>query len=296
MLRKILAIIGVALTLAGTAAAQVVPSVSASDTVWTVELTDGSTLYGRVVAVEDERLTIVTEAGVEVAVPRTGIRSMSPLRGMIRDGEVWIADSNTTRLFFGPTGRMMRRGDGYIAAFELFLPFISYSLTDRFTIAGGTPPLPGVIGRLFYVAPKLGLYEGPGSAIALGVLAFFSTYDDFESAGIGFVVGTWGSEDDAFTAGIGWPFVTGDMANLPVGMVGIETRTSRRTKFVSENYLIAVDEFDGSAIANVVLSGGARFIGDRLSADLGLGVFVNGDGPTCCLPLVNFVYHLRGRR
>ncbi|HUE97100.1 MAG TPA: hypothetical protein VMN39_10590 [Longimicrobiaceae bacterium] len=280
---------------------QVPATVAVSDTVWTVQLADGSTLYGRVVEAGEDRLTLVSEGGVRVELARAQIRSMAPIRGTIRDGVVWPADPNTTRLFFGPTGRMMPAGEGYVAAFELFLPFVSYSLTDWFTIAGGTPLVPEIIGEIVYVAPKVGIYQRPDLAVSAGVLAFFSRWDDFESAGILFGVGTWGESDRSLTFGTGWPFARGDLASRPVFMGGGETRLTRRTKLVSENYLITYEETVGPGgqtrtQAGGMVSGGIRFIGDRLSADLGLGLGFDGSDTACCMPLVNFVYHFGGAR
>ena len=62
-----------------------------------------------------------------------------------------------------------------------------------------------------------------------------------------------------------------------------ETRVGRRTKFITENYLLPNGD--------VLLSFGPRFFGERLSADLGLLLpFVNGSLEVA-LPLVNFVWN-----
>lgn len=275
------------------ARAQVPADVVASDTLWQVQLADGSTLFGRVVQADGQGITLVSEAGVRVELTRAQVRTMSRVRGTVRDGSVWIEDPNTTRLFFGPTGRMMRAGEGYVAAFELFLPFLSYSLTDWFTMAGGTPLVPDALGEVLYIAPKLGLYQGDQLALGAGVLAFFSTDNDFDSAGIAYGVGTWGSPDQAITFGAGWPFAGSDLESRPVFMGGGEARLTRRTKFVSENYLFTL--VNGGNNAGMV-SGGIRFIGERLSADLGVGFGFDGSDGICCIPLVNFVYNLGRER
>ena len=59
-------------------------------------------------------------------------------------------------------------------------------------------------------------------------------------------------------------------------------RAGRRTKFVTENYFLPGEN-------GIVLSGGFRFIGERLSTDVGLAGFA-GDGGACCAPIVNFSY------
>ena len=64
-------------------------------------------------------------------------------------------------------------------------------------------------------------------------------------------------------------------------VAGFETRVSRRIKLVSENWA-----FPGGV---GFISLGPRFMGDRLSADLGVALGL-GDGESVVFPLVNFVY------
>jgi hypothetical protein len=59
-------------------------------------------------------------------------------------------------------------------------------------------------------------------------------------------------------------------------------------KFISENWLA----FNDGSVDGIV-SGGIRFIGPRLSSDLGFGTAIGGGG--CCIPLVNFVYSFGNR-
>ena len=95
---------------------------------------------------------------------------------------------------------------------------------------------------------------------AVGVLHVFDTSDG-DSAGIGYGVGTFGSSDNAITAGAGIAYA-GDSRG-GIAMLGGERRVRRNLKLITENYIWQ----DGDGI----LSGGVRFIGERLSADLGAG-------------------------
>jgi len=294
-------------------AAQVPRAIEVSDTLQEIRLQDGSTLYGRVVAVDAERITVETTGGVRVDLERAQIRFVRPVQGRVRAGEVWPEDPNGTRLFFGPTGRMLRAGDGYAGAFELFLPFVSFGVTDHVTLAGGTPVIPHVFGRVYYLAPKVGAAISPEAHVSAGVLAFFDLTDSrSRTAGIVYTAGTFGSTDNAVTVGAGWPFFGDDLEQRPVLMFGGETRVARRVKLVTENYMISYRE-DRNALTFVdgelvwgptvrqtrsigLLSGGIRIIGERLSADAGLGVGVGMGGTGCCLPVVNFVYNFGPNR
>ena len=259
-------------------------TIAASDTVMEIRLTDGSVLFGRIVATDGDRITIATESGVRTEVTRTQIVSIRATTSRLVNGERWAEDPNTTRLFFGPTGRAIGQGTGYFAVYELLMPFLSFGVTDRISISGGTPIVPGAIGELLYAAPKVTVISRPGVDLAAGALAFFVPSED-ESLGLFYGVGTFGSRDNALTVGVGLPFFTGGdetFGDRVVLMIGGEARMSQRTKFITESYFIP-------GISGGLVAGGIRFFGERLSADAGLG-FAVGDDVGCCLPVVNFVY------
>src|SRR5688500_10232333 len=74
-LRTMLGLIGIAGLLlvwpvASPAAAQQPAPIIPGDTVMEVRLTDGSVLYGRIVATDGDRVTIVTESGGRIEVDR----------------------------------------------------------------------------------------------------------------------------------------------------------------------------------------------------------------------------------
>lgn len=286
----LLLLLGALLGAAPNAAAQTPWEAAVSDTLVEVRLADGSTLYGRVVAVEGDRITLQTQAGVRAEVERAQIRSISPVRGRVQNGEVWLDDPHATRLFFSPTGRSMAAGEAYFGVYELFFPFVTVGVTDRLVLTGGTPIIPAAIGEFAYVGPKLLLLEGPRHHLSAGVFAGFF---DGGVSGVAYGVGTWGDRDNAVTAGAGWGFTAGDgdgdVTSRPLILLGGEARTGRRIKLLTENYFVPGEN-------GAVASGGARFWGERLSADAGVGVlFVDGK-VECCLPLVNFVYSFGKKR
>lgn len=291
---RTLAALLAACTLAFAAAPAAAQSTAPDTTVRELRLADGSRIYGRVVAADDERVTVETLGGVRMELARAQIRSDVAARGRVVNGEMWLEDPHATRLFFGPTARAVPRGEGYFGVYELFFPFVTYGVTDRFTFSAGTPVIPETIGKIFYIAPKLEVVRTPTASAAIGVLALFVTEEvDAGSAGLLYAVGTFGSSDQSVSAGATVPFVAtsggSEVIRHPGFMLGGESRLSRRTKFLSENYFVPSE---GVAL----LSGGVRFFGERLSADFGLGAGF-GDGESwCCLPLVNFVYSFGGGR
>jgi hypothetical protein len=225
------------------------------------------------------------------------------------DGEFWAEDKHTTRLFFAPTGRTLRTGEGYAGLFFI-LPFVGYGATDNVTIAGGMPLIGSLDQVPVWIAPKLRVHNADGVQVSTGVFAVHvpgSTYYDYEPnnpygpgrerrdpsqfVGIAYGVGTFGDNDNALHLGTGVTF-GGDETEVPL-MIGGEFRTSRRHKFITENWLLPVT--GGGA-----LSGGIRFMGDRWTTDLGLmAIFGTDDwgGESIpYFPIVSFSYAFGGRR
>lgn len=273
-----------------------------------VRLADGSTLFGHIV--EETATTIRLEllGGGTIEIRRDRIRSTRVLEGRLVDGEVWQPDPNATRLFFGPTGRSLKSGDGYFSVYELVAPFIAVGLGDRFTLAGGTPLIfgGGAEERVFWAAPKLQVIRQESFNAAVGVLHFMTVgghdpeplrgpdgriaeepegYEsDPRTFGIAYAVATFGHTDNAITGGVGLPYSGRDLHySEPVFMIGVEARSSRSVKLVTENYF-----FPGEKMA--ILAAGPRFFGEHLTADLGLAMPL-GLQEFFVFPLVSFVYN-----
>ncbi len=274
----------------GAPAIQAQETVVVSDSLVEVRLTDGSVLFGRVRAVEDDRITLETQSGARVELRRAEVRRIQQIRGRLRNGEVWNDDPHDTRLFFAPTGRTLDAGEGYFGVYELFFPFLTFGLSDRLVLTGGTPIIPGAIGEFAYLGPKFQLVRTDRMQLSAGV---FAGIVESAVAGVAYGVGTWGDSDGAVSAGAGFGFWASDgesgASERPLLMLGGEKRTGRRTKFLTENYFVPGEE-------GAIVSAGIRFWGERLSADAGLGAVVGGGCGECIFPLVNFVYSFGGAR
>jgi hypothetical protein len=252
------------------------------DSILEIRLVDGSTLYGHVID-DGDPVRIRLLSGDEMSVARGRIRRMSPASGRVRDGEFWRDDPNLTRLFFSPTARMLPRGRGYIAAYELAFPFVAYAATDDIMLAGGTPLFGGLDERIVYFAPKVRLYSDGVTDVAVGGLFFEELGNSFSGAKAGALFGvlTRGSPDQAVTLGVAIGYDDDGFLDQPVVMLGGEFRLSRTIKLVTENYFVP---------DVTLLAIGPRFFGERLSADLGLAFAIEHGDDFFTLPLVNFVY------
>ncbi|HVL68062.1 MAG TPA: hypothetical protein VM364_12435 [Vicinamibacterales bacterium] len=257
------------------------PPRSASEEVEILELVlrDGTRAFGSVEREDDREIVFRTYAGAVITVQRQDVVMLRRTRGRVEGGTFVRADSHRSRLFFAPTARSLERGQVSVGVFEFLAPFVQVGVTDRFSVGGGTPLVFGIDEkyRPFWITPKLQVYDGGNAQAAVGVLQLFNVSGD--SGGIAYGVGTFGSSDNAVTIGTGLAY-TGDSTG-GVLMVGGERRVRPNLKLITENYV-----WKGG---HGIVSGGVRFLGERLSADLALAVPIGTDD-YIAFPVVNFVY------
>ena len=247
-----------------------------------LRLKDGSRMFGRVTAESAGEVVFETHSGVTVTTSREHIASLRRVEGELRNGEFRPADPNHTRLFFGPTGRALPRGQVYFGVYEFVLPFVQVGVTDRFSIGGGTPLVfffeEEGFDRPFWITPKFQVFSGGRVQASVGV---FQGFGGGTSAGIAYGVVTGGSKTASLTGGLGLAYSADGDRNVIV-MAGGDRQVGRHVKLVTENYVWQ----SGSGI----VSGGVRFFGERMSADVALGVPVGEGVGGFAFPVVNFVY------
>ncbi len=244
-------------------------------------LKDGTRAIGRVESTDAERFIFRTTSGVLMEVEVGQVQAIGLVTGRVVRGEFWPEDPNPTRLFFAPTGRALKRGEAYLGVYEILLPFVQYGVTDRISIGAGTPLVFGGGGDTpFWFTPKVQVLKMKSTEASVGVLHFVNVGD--ANLGIAYGVVTQGSTDSAITVGVGYAYLRGEGEDggAPLVMFGGDRRLSRRLKLVTENYVFE----DGG-----LLSGGVRFLGERLSVDLGL-VSPLGVDEFFAFPIINFVW------
>jgi hypothetical protein len=247
------------------------------DVVQRLTLSDGSQLFGRVDSIDDDSIVFTSIAGVVMHVPRARIVDLREMGGRIVDGAFLPADPHNSRLMFAPTARSLRRGEGYFGVYYM-LPFVQVGVTDRISIGGGTPLFFGDGAHPVWFTPKVQIVDGTRMKAAVGVI-HITGVDDF-SAGIAYGVTTIGSNDAAATLGYGYAYT--NHGGHGIVMIGGERRQSRRIKWITENWFWGGD-------GRGFVSGGIRFLGERLSADLSL-VAPLVDDPVA-FPMVSFAWH-----
>ena len=267
------------------------PEVRVADTTQIIQVLktrDGSTFVGHVVATTADSVTMRTNVGT-LTIARAAIDEVRevPRTAMHAGREYWPPDPNETRLFFAPTGRMLKRGEGYFSDTYLFLLGGAGGVTDWLTLGGGISvlPLEDFSDNIVYVTPKVGLVSSERVNVAVGAAIGTArgAFEDVGTAGIFYGVGTFGPPDGSVSAGVGYAYAGSDVNNTPILMLGGAKRVSKRVSLVTENYLFS------DADTQFVYWYGLRLMGEKLSTDL---AFINASssGIFPGIPYVNVVF------
>jgi hypothetical protein len=253
-----------------------------------ITLSDGSKIIGEIVEINPDNIIFNSDAG-ELKLSKNKIVELKEIQEeSIKEGAYWFENPNTTRLYFAPTGRMLKKGQGYFSDYYVIFPGFAYGLSDNFTIGGGMSLAPGVDldEQVYFVTPKIGIAAKEDLNIAAGALILavpgVDFLDDVPLFGILYGVSTWGGLDGSLTAGLGFGFADDELADNPMVMVGGEKRISRRVSFVSENWL-----FPGAD--QPLVSYGIRFFGEGLSVDLAMLTALGEDFFFPGFPWIDFV-------
>ncbi len=251
-------------------------------------LTDGTELEGTIIQETETHVRIKTSAGLEVKIPRASIVAIRKAR----PGAFFQHDPNYTRLMFAPTGRPLRRGDGYFYNHYIFFPGITYGLSEHFSLSGGVSVIPavGLSDQILSVAPKFGLYASDDVALSAGLLYMRAIGG---AGGIAFVVGTKGSPDKSFTCGIGLGYIAEegedvDFAEHPILLIGGNIRLSKSMALVAENWIITGGD---AKLDQQPLGLALRFFGPKIAVDVGaiiVGEVIEEGFP---IPWLSFVYN-----
>jgi hypothetical protein len=229
-----------------------------------IETTNENKMVGTIEQEDDEKIWLKTENYGTVEIKKSNIRSKKILDGeIVKNGKVWFENPNSTRNLYGPTGYGLRKGEGYYQNFYLLLNSASYGFTDNFTLGIGVIPIP-FIGA-FTITPKFSfpIVENKWNA---GVGVLYARIVDYDM-GIGYGVLTYGDKNNNITAGIGYGFQEGELAQRPTLTLSGMFRVAERFSFVTENWFV-----NGEDGYQAFISVSARYMFDRLSIDFG---FVN---------------------
>lgn len=213
-----------------------------------VTLQSGTTFTGTLTTVSLDAVEFDAPDLGHLRVLRTELRQVRSLAAAkpvgLRPGYYDIGNGN--RLFFAPTGRGLRKGEGTVQDINLYVVGANYGITDYLSLGGYITLIPGVgLGnQLLAFTPKISvpihdkLHVGAG-VLYLHIPDFDGTLDHSYSAGILYGAATYGSADNNVTVGLGYGFFQGEIGSTPILELGGQVRVSRRLSLLSENYIIA---------------------------------------------------------
>ncbi|UCG62339.1 MAG: hypothetical protein JSV52_03375 [Candidatus Zixiibacteriota bacterium] len=257
-----------------------------------ITLSDGSTMAGQITEVGDTTVKFKTQMG-EMTLDIDKIVEIKEIAtSAIKGGRYWYPDPNRHRLFVGPTGRMLKAGQGYFSDMLIFFPSVGYGITDNINLSAGMTIIPGIdfSKQLFYATPKIGVsinknLSVSGSALIIAVPQGDDDDDDDASVvGIIFSTATYGTDNAGLTVGLGFGYVDEDFADNPVVQIGGEVRVARRLSLVTENWIFP-------EVDDPLVSYGLRFFGEQIAVDLAFATLLEEDPLLPGIPFVNFVYN-----
>ncbi|MFQ5753264.1 MAG: hypothetical protein ACE5HI_14835, partial [bacterium] len=135
-----------------------------------IKLEDNTQLYGRLIQCRQDTIQFVTLTDLKLEISENKITEIRWPQGEIFEGAFLKYDPNHIRLFFGPTGRTLKKGEANFADFYVFFPTLAVGLTDFVMIGGGVSLIPGARTQLFYVSPKVRLMHLENIDLAAGLL------------------------------------------------------------------------------------------------------------------------------
>ena len=233
---------------------------------YSVEVVSGTSFIGVLTATSAEELTFQTKDLGLVTVKRANLRQLAAMTTeQARHGFDYQGNGN--RLFFAPTARNLRKGEGTVQSIDIFLMGVNYGITDNVSMGALFTWVPGAgSDNLFALTPKASLPVSERTRLGAGALIFFQGGTAFTLA---YGNATYGSADNNVTAGVGYAFVGGNYVNTPVFLLGGATRVSRRVSLLNETYILNVsDAYDRATLVGGIA--GVRVSGQRLSGSLGL--------------------------
>jgi hypothetical protein len=249
-----------------------------------IELTDGNSFVGYITSRDSSFIYFKSIGGIEQKIPAAMVIEIKTVKGDLVDGEYWIEDPNSSRLFLGPTARPIGNGKGYFSAYEIFFPIIGFGITNYISLAGGISLLPTADEQLFYITAKATPYRTKGFDASAGIHymnLLGSSDDDDPGYAILFTAFTYGDNNNALTIGGGFDLIPGEQYvytyypappqyekyNNYYFTLGGEARISSVCKLISENYLFVSEGIEDNVF---LFSGGLRFFGKHIAGDFGI--------------------------
>ena len=239
--------------------------------VYQIKLVDGGSITGKIMSQSATEIVVSTSSMGTVTLQKLNI-SEAVMLSNLDSAKGWFPNPNSSKYLLGNSAIPQEKGSGYYQNTWVFFSAFNYAFTDFLSVTGGFEIFSLLAGGdgvyAYYLNPKVSFEVADNLYLGANVLYAntIKTTADFGGLGTLNAFGTYGNENNNISLGVGWGFVDGEMASKPVISISGMIRASKRIAFVSENWLIPVDDYYG------IFSYGIRFLGDNTSIDL---AFIN---------------------
>ncbi|HMP28980.1 MAG TPA: hypothetical protein PKD85_05235, partial [Saprospiraceae bacterium] len=187
-----------------------------------------------------------SQEGLKFEVQTQQLKSLKVLENsQIKNGKYWYPNPHATRYFFGPTAFNLKEEEGYFQSIYGLVNSVNYGFTDHFTLGLGTEIITLFNGpQTAILTPKFGGYKITDKTYG-GFGSLMIINKEVGISGIAYGIVSRGNLDHNFTVGTGWAFSTESfIQNKPILTFSGMTRVSKNIAFVSENWLIPVDQYE----------------------------------------------------
>jgi hypothetical protein len=242
-----------------------------------ITLNDGSVISGKLTAINDTEVVIVSGAMGEVHLQKANIKTMTPVSAFNeKQSGVWFDNPNPTKYLVGNSAIPLEKNSGYYQNTWIFFNSFSYGITKNISISAGFEIF-SILAKgdgpfAYYINPKAS-FKIASNFYAGGNILYANTIKNTgDFGGLGTLNGfaTYGNNNNNITCALGWGYSNGEFSSKPLVTISGMARVSKRIAFVSENWI--VPEVGDERKYYGILSYGIRFLGEKTSIDL---AFIN---------------------
>ncbi len=229
-----------------------------------VLMKDGTLVGGTIIGQTWNAVIMRTNHLGVLEIPRAQVDKINRYIPFESVGQHWpFQDPNYTRAFIMPTANTPPAGQGYVGDYELIFLNGAVGVTDWLMINAGTLIIPvSIENMVFDYGFKARLSDGHGSLNAAVGLQMYSWPGVDGSGGLAYMVVSVGDLDQKVNFGLGDAFESRGNSALALGISG-DYRVSESIKLMGELWYP-----ENSKWFPLIL--GVRFMGSRLSGDLGM--------------------------
>ncbi|NVO19019.1 MAG: hypothetical protein HXX13_04930 [Bacteroidetes bacterium] len=229
---------------------------------------DGNEYLGILQVEDSSGVSIKTAKLGLLFFPRSEIKSLVKIEPKrLINGKVWFENPQSSRYLWAPNGYGLHKGEGYYQNIWVLYNQFSYGITDNFSIGAGVLPLFFFSSDVtpIWIIPKFSIpVVRDKFNVGVGILAARLVG---QNTGLGIVygTGTLGNRDRNISLGMGYGYIDGSLAKLPMWNLSFMYRVGMKGYLVSENYL-----FTGNNYSLALLSFGGRVFIKVVGLDFGL--------------------------